>query len=427
VTATAFLQFIGILIDFGFTVTTSNMLSEPEFDKEKLFNTIFTWRFITAAIIFGLAPLIILAFPYNNNIKIAVVVTALSFFANTINQVYIGYYRQKLSMYIVTFSEVLGRILLVIGFALLALGKAGFLPLMAVITFASLGSTAYLAIKFGRVRFSYDKTISLALFHKMWPTAISVICNSLYLQADRVILPLYASQSTVGLYGFAYRVLDITTQIAAIVMGMVMPLVTFAWSRGMAREFRERYQLGVDFLALMLFPMVVGIYVLATPIMRFIGGSGFTGSGIMLQWLSLSIFGTCFGMTFGHIVLAINRQKEALVVYGTDAALSLTGYFLFIPIYGWRGAVWVTIFSEFYAGALLMFLSVVYSGVIPKFGTLGRILVSSLIMGVFIKVLALSLLPSIMVGIAVYTICVFAFKVVKPTTLQQIFSLVKVA
>ena len=222
ITATGFLQFIGVLIDFGFTVTTSNMLAGPEFDKEKLFNTIFTWRFLTAVISFGIAPLIILVFPYRAEIKIAIAIMSLSFFCNTLNQSFIGYYRQKLSMLVATLSEVLGRVLLVAGIALLVMRKAGFLPLMSIVTLATVASTIYLFLNFGKIRFAIDREISRALFIKMWPTALSVIFNTIYLQADRVILPLYVSQTEVGLYGAAYRVLDIVIQVAAIIMGLLI-------------------------------------------------------------------------------------------------------------------------------------------------------------------------------------------------------------
>ncbi len=425
ITATGFLQFIGVLIDFGFTVTTSNMLSEPEFDKEKLFNTIFTWRLLSAVLSFGIAPLIILAFPYRTEIKIAVAITSLSFFCNTLNQSFIGYYRQKLSMLIATLSEVLGRVLLVAGIVLLVLRKAGFLPLMSIITLATVASTLYLFFNFKKIRFAIDREISRALFIKMWPTALSVIFNTIYLQADRVILPLYVSQTQVGLYGAAYRVLDIVIQVAAIVMGLLMPLITYSWSRGMRDKFTERYQIGVDLIAFLLFPMIVGIYVLANPLMQLIGGPSFAGGGIMLKWLSISILGTSFGMTFGHIVLAINRQKEALVVYGSDALLSLIGYLIFIPRFGWMGAVGVTIFSEIYAGIFLTIVSVKYSQVFPKLQTILKILLSSLGMGIFLSVLHLSLFPSILVGIIVYGALNFVLGIPRPETLKQIFSLTK--
>jgi hypothetical protein len=63
------------------------------------------------------------------------------------------------------------------------------------------------------------------------------------LQGDRVILPLYASQTIVGYYGAAYRVLDITIQIAAMIMGIIMPLVTYAWSRQNIPEFKNGSQI----------------------------------------------------------------------------------------------------------------------------------------------------------------------------------------
>lgn len=422
-TATGFLQFIGILIDFGFTVTTSNMLAMPEFEKGKVFNTIFTWRALTAFIAFFLAPLIFLFFPYNWEIKLAVGLTSLSFFAITISQVLIGYYRQKLELRIVTISEVLSRIVLFSGVAIFAAFGAGFLPIMGMIAAASLCGTLYLIFKFGRIKFGLDKEISKSLSILIWPTALSVIFNSIYLQADRVILPLYVSQTEVGLYIAAYRVLDIVIQIAAITMGMIMPLVTFAWSRNLTNEFRERYQMAVDFLALILLPMIIGIFVLSDPIMMMIGSTEFAEAGIMLKWLSISILGTCFGMTFGHIVLAINKQKQALYIYGSDALLSLIGYFVLIPRFGWQGAVAVTIFSEIYAGLLLAILSIYYSKVFPSLLNLLKITLGSILMGGLVYLLPKVSLPlSVLAGAGFYAIFIIGAGVIKPATLKQVFS-----
>jgi O-antigen/teichoic acid export membrane protein len=117
VTATGFLQFIGIISDFGFTVTTANMLAEPAFDKSKLFNTLFTWRLITAFVFQAAAPFLILFFPYPPEVKTAVLVMSVSFFAIALNQVFIGYYQANLRTHIQTIGEVLGRIILVVGVA----------------------------------------------------------------------------------------------------------------------------------------------------------------------------------------------------------------------------------------------------------------------------------------------------------------------
>lgn len=428
VTASSYLQFIGILIDFGFTVTISNLLAEPAFDKTKLLNTTFTWRFFSALVFYLIAPLVILLFPYGREIKIGVAVLSLSFFCTALNQVFVGYYRTKLQLFIVSISEVTGRIVLVVGIWLLVNQQQGFLPLVGVVTIASLATTIYLWWPLRTIRFSFDKEISIALFYKIWPTAISVIFNTLYLQADRVIMPLYRSQSEVGLYGAAYRVLDIVTQIEAIVMGMLMPLITYAWSMKLLDEFKKRYQLGFDLLALLLFPMIAGIFVLANPIMQLITGPNFGNSGIMLKYLSFSIFGTCFGMIFGHIILAINRQKQALYVYASDAIISLAGYFIFIPKYGWLGAVGVTVFSEIYAGFWLAVLCIHYTKIVPKLFTLTKIIVASFLMGALVHFAQpLALIPSILLGLITYIILVLGLKIIKKETIREVLSLSHVA
>ena len=426
--ASGFLQFIGIVSDFGFTVTVSNMLAEARFDKKAILETSFTWRFITSAIFNGLAPLIILFFPYPKEIKLAVALLALSFFSTALNQVFIGYYRERLQLMAASVGEVAGRVVLVAGVGLVALGHFGFLPIMAAITIAAITTTIYLWIQLKPIRWHIDRAISQALFHKMWPTAISVICNAFYLQADRVILPLYVSQTTVGLYGASYRVLDIVIQVAALIMGMIMPLITFAWARNNRDEFSQRYQLGFDVLVLMLLPMITGIFVLSRPILQFIAGSSFLEGGNYLRYLSLSIFGTCFGMIFGHIALAINRQKEALWIYGTDALLSLAGYFYFIAHYGVWGAIGVTLFSEVYAGIGLTVLTIYYSSVAPRLISFLKILAASLIMGVALYALrGIPLLSAVILGGILYAALIILLRVVSPATLKEIIATPRVA
>lgn len=380
-TANGFLQFIGIMADFGFAVTISNMLAEPKFEQRAVLNTVFTWRLLTALLIHGLAPIIFLFFPYPSEVKIAVFIISISFLAIALNNIFIGWYRAKLSMWHATISEVLGRVALVLGIALVAVSRAGFVAAVSVVSAASFISALYLYIKIGGVKLALDKAISQDLFSKIWPTAISVLFNAFYLQGDRVILPLFVPQTTVGLYGASYRVLDVVIQLSAMVMGLVMPLITFAWSRGLKDEFRARYQLALDLLALILIPITVGLFILAGPLMRFVAGAEFGTAGAILRGLSISVFGTTLGMVFGHVALAINKQKQVLWIYISDAILSVVGYFIFIPRFGVMGAIGVTIFSEMYAGLLLMIAAIYYARLAPRFYTFFKIILASFIMG----------------------------------------------
>ncbi len=428
VTAAGFLQFVGIFSDFGFVLVVSNLLSEPRFKPADVINTTFTWRLITAAIFQGLAPLIFLLFPYPPEVKRAVAILTISFLAIALSSIVIGYYRAKLTMLPATLGEVLGRLTLVVAIWLLARGNSGFLPMVGAVIAGSLVTTIYLFVKGPGVRLKINRAVSKAMFSKMWPTALSIIFNALYLQGDRVLLPLYVSATEVAYYGAAYRVLDVVIQIAAMVMGLIMPLVTYAWSRGLKQEFVERCQLSFDLLAFILLPSLVGIWVLATPIMVLVAGAAFAPAGAIIRYLSITIIGLCLGQTFGHLALSINRQRETLWVFIIDAVLSVIGYLIYIPRYGVRGAIGVTIFSEMFAGIALFAVFLYYAKVTPRLITLGKTLVASLVMGLVVYYLQhLPLIIPIGAGALVFAVLVLILKIVSPATIKKIVHLKPVA
>jgi O-antigen/teichoic acid export membrane protein len=79
ITAISFLQFAGIIIDFGLIPVTAQMLSEPNADKTKLIQNLFGFRLLTATVCFVLAPGIALFFPYPPEVKAAIALSAISF------------------------------------------------------------------------------------------------------------------------------------------------------------------------------------------------------------------------------------------------------------------------------------------------------------------------------------------------------------
>src|SRR3989339_121372 len=386
-TAIGFLQFVGIFSDFGFTITTANMLSEPKFDKEKLLNNLFTLRIATAALFQGIAPLIFLFFPYPIEVKIAVAITSLSFFAISTGHVFSGYFQNQLRTQIITAGELIGRAVLLLGVVVLIKINAAFLPFMAILTSASIINTLYMFYKMPKIRFAYDKEIFRAILIKISPTALCIIFNSFYLQGDRVMLPLLA----------------------------------YYYSRSQNIDFKKHLQMSFDLMALILIPMMIGASSLAEPIMQFVGGKDFVGSGKILIWLSWTVLGICLGIVFGYTALAINKQKQAVWIYLSDAILSVIAYFIFIPRFGIYGAAGVTIFSEIYAGLMLLFLVYHHTDFIPHLKSLFKILSSGLLMYLCIKYIRLPhVILSLILGATVYTIFILIFRVISKETIKEI-------
>jgi O-antigen/teichoic acid export membrane protein len=208
---------------------------------------------------------------------------------------------------------------------------------------------------------------------------------------------------------------------------MIMPLITFAWARGDKQLFKERAELGFNALTIIIFPMLAGIFVLAEPIMRFTAGATFAEAGTMLRWLSLCIVGICFGMVFGHIILAIDRQREALWIYASDAVLSIVGYLIFIPRFGWWGAVMVTLFSECYAGLGHTLLTMYYSKTRFSLSVFTKVTLASVVMGGLLFALQpLPLLISILLGAFVYTLTLIALRVTSWASISELLTRARV-
>lgn len=422
ITAIGFLQFVGLISDFGFTVVTANMLSEPAFDKQKLLGNLFGWRLASAALFQLLAPLAFLLFPYPPTVKQAVFILTFSFFCISLNNIFIGYYQQQLKIIKQVIGELINRLILVAGFGLIIISRGGFMLTMLTISFGSLLYTAYLWSKMPKIKINFDKDISKAVFIKIWPTSISVMANAVYLQGDKVILPLYVSQTQTGFYGMAYRVVDIVTQMIAVSMGILMPVISHAWSRGLKEEYKKRLQMSFDLIIALAMPAAVGLFVLAKPIIVLIGGSEYAEAGVILRYLGLAIFGIAFGSVFGHVALAINRQKKAMTVFISASVLSLAGYLIFIPRYGVWGAVGVSLFSEFYAGAALLILIGVYSKIFPHLKTFVKTIIASLLMGFFaFQIQKVGVIMTIIASAIFYTGLLMLFKIISASELKQMF------
>jgi len=114
-TIITFLSVFGILADLGLTLVTTQMISQPGVDEEKILNNLFTLRLVSALFFLALAPVTIIFFPYSPEVKAGVAIAVFSFFFIALNQIFVGLFQKKLRMDKVSIAEVSSRLVLVIG------------------------------------------------------------------------------------------------------------------------------------------------------------------------------------------------------------------------------------------------------------------------------------------------------------------------
>ena len=386
-TIIAYLQIFGILVDLGLNVMIVQLISEPGANEKKTVSNIFTMRLIFAFIFFGIAPIIIWFFPYSNEVKIGTSAATLSFFCIALIQILSGVYQKHLKMNIVSFAEVFGRFFL-LGITLLAVYyNLGLLGIMIAVSIGSIVNfliVYFYSFKLIKINLAFDFAYWKNVMKKSWPIALSISLNLIYLRADTVILSLYKSAGEVGIYGAAYRVLDIITMFPHMFMGLVLPILTLHWSANNFERFKHTLQKSFDFFTVFSVPLVFCTLFLATKVMVLVAGNEFEMSGPILKILIVASAMIFYGTMYSYCVVSLNKQKQMLWGFLITAVLSLAGYLVLIPKYSYFGAAYVTVFSETLI-ALIGFV-IVYktTKILPKANLLLKALASSAIMAVIL-------------------------------------------
>lgn len=410
-TVLSFLQVFGILVDLGLTLTMITMISRDGADETSLASNIFTLRLLSGLVFFGIAPIVALPLPYPAAVKLGIAIGSLSFLGISLSSVLGGVFQKHLVTWKLAMAEVLGRGLLLAGVAYGASIGLGLLPFICVLAASNLlqfAATFILARTHVRIGLRFDREVWTRIIAESWPIGLSIAFNLVYLKGDVVVLSLMRTQSEVGLYGAAYKVVDVITVVPMIFMGLVLPLLASAWSKGDREGFAARLATAFDAMAIMAVPLAVGTFAVGTDLMTFIASDAFAGSGAILTVLMLGGASVFFGALFGHAVVALGLQKKMIVAYAADAVLAVALYLTLIPKMGAMGAAWVTFVSEAFIAVVAAVAVLRVSGATLSLRVAARVALASGAM-YWVVTLAepLHVLLRIALGVGAYALALF--------------------
>lgn len=383
-TVLTFLTFFAVIADFGLTLVTVQMISVRGADENKLLNNIFGLRLVSIIAILLLAPLAVSLFPYSAAVKAGVLIALASFIFPALNQVIIGLFQKRLSMGRDVLAEVISRVVLIAGVILaenLGAGLNGILWACVASAAASFIGHYWLAFKFSFIKPEFDWTVWKHIFSKSWPLAITIVLNLIYLRADTLFLSLFRGVDEVGLYGATYKIIDVLTTIPFMFAGLILPILTSAWSDNAHDYFKKVLQKSFDFMALVAIPLIVGAQFLGQPLMTAIAGKEFVASGPILQILIFAVAAIFLGTMFSHAIIALDKQKKMIGYYVFTSVTAVAAYLIFIPQYSYFGAAAVTIYSEVLIAVFSAVCVFKYSGFRPKLILSLKSLASAAIMG----------------------------------------------
>jgi O-antigen/teichoic acid export membrane protein len=365
-----------------------------------------------------------MAFPYSGAVKMSILIGTMSFLAITITQVMSSIFQRHLRGVVSAAIEVLGRMAL-LGMMLWVVARtpAGVegaaVPtdtLVAAIIAVTLSNVVQVVLSFAfarglvRLRPAFDLSLWREVFRESWPVGISIVFNLIYLKGDVIIMSLFRSSAEIGLYGAAYKVLDVLTVIPIIFMSMLTPHLTSSWAEQNRETFSRRIQLAFDALSMMAIPLAVGALVVGRPLMVLVSTAAYAESGRYLAILMFGAAAVFWGALFGYSIVAMGLQKKMIWMYAVNAVISLGLYFAFVPTYGAVAAAWVTVYSEMFIAVVAGLVVQSRSGVWVRWGIFARAVVASAAMYGVLRLIPASVpvLVTIAVGGVVYTVVLWA-------------------
>lgn len=424
-TATTFLQMFGVVVDFGLTLTMVVMISEKNIDEEAIVGNFFGLRLVSGFLLFSLAPLTILAFPYGTVVQQAVLVGALAYFFMGGATMLVGIFQKYESMWRVAIAETLNRAVLLGLITLFTFISPGVVEMMiasVVANFIWLIVMMRLAKPFVHVKPKFEWNTWKAILQRSWPIAVSIIFNLLYLKGDILFLAYFRDQAEVGLYGVSYRIIDVLTVVPVMFMGLILPSLVNAWSNKDLDTFRHRVQQTFNVFALAVIPIIIGAQTTSTELIELIAGDKYLEAGPVLAILILALIGVFFGALYGHLIVAINKQKVMTWGYIAVAVIAIAGYFAVIPTYGMWGAVAVTLLSEALIAIITFLVVHKHAKTLPSLTTTFKALLAGGVMYLVLTQLNTHVLIDILLGGIIYVVGIFALRAV---TIKELTSMLK--
>lgn len=424
--ATTFLSFFAIIADMGLTLVTVQLISRPGADEPRILGNLLALRLVSAAGLLALAPLAAVFFPYSAAIKQAILIGAASFVFIALNQILVGLFQKNLRMDKVSIAEVLSRVVLLAATYWAVRIDSGLNGIIWAMVGASLVNFAlHLAFsrRFVRLRLHFDFKYWLDVLKRSWPLALTIIFNLLYLKTDTLLLSLIPRESRigiiaeVGLYGAAYKVIDVLITLPFMFAGIILPILTARFAAGLRAEFREVYQRSFDAMVLFALPMMVGTFFVARQTMVLVAGPEFAAAGPILSVLIIAAAAVFVGTIPAHAVIAIDKQRQIIGAYFFVAVSSIIGYAVLIPLFSYYGAAAMTIYSEVFIAIASIWLVYRYTRYLPSLKLAAKAGLACAVMAAALhfypNLFKESLAATIAIGVLAYSGAVLALGAVK--------------
>ena len=370
-----------------------------------------------------------------------------------INAAQSGFYtaiQYNLKVYLFTLAEVISKIVTTIQVVLIAwLGYSFFadnnalllsfsfisllIPATIILICFGYWATKWLGIK---VSWQIDREYIGSLVKESWPLWLMDIMAILQVRLATFLMIGLQSAQEVGVFGLAYRFIDVAATLPPLFTASVFPLLTRYAASDSVRA-KAITQKSFDFLAiLILIIAVVTVYASPQIVQLFGGFDKYTGSVQVLRILTGSMIAMYLAGVLGPYLVSVHGQRYAVYAAFIGIITNLLLGLWLIPNHSYTGAALAVSVSDFAILASMLWFMATRFNFIPRLGVLIRSAAAALLTLAILWFTRLNQFSSAsivetfglltligVIGIAIYGVIVWRWKVIPTDVLVQSVSM----
>lgn len=346
--ATVFLFIPVVLADVGLSTAVLREISESPTRTEPAMRASLPLRALISAAALLLAIAVGMAMPFNDQTKVAILISAGGAFFTLLTLSLQPVLQAQLKMHWAAAATLAGRVTtlaLTLGALAVGLGFKSIVTAQVVglaVTFV-LHLVAVAAIV--RLRPVFDVPYWRRLVTGSIVIGLAISISLIYFRIDTVLLAVLRSSEEVGLYGAAYKFIELVVLVpAAVGISMFPPLARFAAS-GDPRA-TGLVQKTFDVLVAAAVPVIVLMLAYPEELLTFTAGPDYADGAVALQLLAPFALFAFVNALFWRMALAARRDRTLLAIAVFVLVLNVLLNLVFIPPYGFKAAAVITVVSE---------------------------------------------------------------------------------
>jgi O-antigen/teichoic acid export membrane protein len=405
-TATVFLLIPVAFADIGLSAIVVREISAVPERADAVLRASYSLRLIISALAVAVTVGTSFVLPFDHRARVAILIMAFGAFLSLVNLSVLPILQVQLRMQWAVFANLAGRfVTLVATLAVLALG----LGFKAVVLANVIGLAVILAVGVYAARSAYSlrPSIDVAYWRRFLKASLvlglGLAITQVYFRVDTVLIALLRPAAEVGLYGAAYKFIELTQALAYTVFVSMFPALSAFAARDDSR-FAFLAQKGFDVVLAAGLPLTIGMVFAARPLLEATAGDRYGAAAGVLQILAFYPLLAFVDGLLWRILIASHHERTLLLIGVSILTLNIALNLVFIPVYGYRAAAITSIGSEAFSLALGVIAVRRRVGFLPQLDYLPAVVLAGLVMTGVMLALPVERLVAAVVGGILYIV-----------------------